>query len=151
MNVTERIERLSIPEPNSGCWIWLGALDRGGYARISLKGKNRKASRVSYQQFVGELTPELDILHICDLPACVNPAHLRVGTAQDNIFDMWAKGRGRVPKGEAHSNSILTLPQATEIRSRVLSGENPRLVALDFDISRTTAARIASGKSWRQI
>ena len=89
-----RIEERSIPEPNSGCWLWLGSVNSRGYGTMGHRGKTAVASRLSYQVFVGD-PGDLNVLHRCDIPSCVNPEHLFVGTQQENIDDCRSKGRFR--------------------------------------------------------
>ena len=98
----ERFQTKYIPEPNTGCWLWMADVDQKGYGRFSLNGGKRvKAHRFSWKVHNGEIPEELDgqdyrgpcILHSCDNPTCVNPHHLFVGTQFDNIKDMIQKGR----------------------------------------------------------
>lgn len=77
-----------------GCWIWLGPLDKDGYATFCLRKVMHQASRVSYEHFVGPLG-SLFALHKCDIPACVNPEHLFKGTQKQNMQDAIRKGRHR--------------------------------------------------------
>jgi hypothetical protein len=84
------------PEPNSGCWLWLGPTQKSGHAQITLgghKGKRAMAYRVSYEMFRGKIADGLMVCHHCDVPQCVNPAHLFLGTQKDNMQDAKAKGR----------------------------------------------------------
>jgi hypothetical protein len=69
-----------------GCWIWLGKCDRDGYGNNC---KHRKA----WQLFIGEIPRGMCVLHICDTPSCVNPAHLWLGTYLDNKIDCIRKRR----------------------------------------------------------
>lgn len=93
MNWLERFEEKYIPEPMSGCWLWIGSCDKDGYGRFWFNGKLRKSHRVSYQKFVGPIPEGKDICHKCDVPSCVNPDHLWVGDARANALDMMQKGR----------------------------------------------------------
>lgn len=80
----ERFERRYIPEPNSGCWIWLGAL-QGGYGSIKKSGRNYPAHRFGYELHKGAIQSGLVIDHLCRSPLCVNPEHLEPVTIGENI------------------------------------------------------------------
>jgi hypothetical protein len=84
-----------IPVPEAGCWIWLGGWNMSGYGRIGRHGKALpSAHRMFYTAHKGPIPKGLFVCHKCDTPACVNPDHLFVGTAMDNVQDMIRKGRG---------------------------------------------------------
>jgi hypothetical protein len=83
--VRDRIQNLSIPEPNTGCWLWLGRWTRDGYGQISLLNKTQLTHRVSYFIFVGEIPQGLEIDHKCRNKCCVNPAHLEPVTHVENM------------------------------------------------------------------
>lgn len=89
----ERFMAFVIPEPNSGCLLWLGADGGDGYGRFYFDGKVRAAHIVSYTLFKGEVPSGLIVMHSCDLGFCVNPDHLNAGTYQDNMDDCVRKGR----------------------------------------------------------
>lgn len=83
---------------DGGCWEWAGNRDKDGYGRLgymSSPGKQKmiKAHRLSHEVFNGLISDGKMVLHSCDNPPCVNPAHLRVGTAKDNSLDISARGR----------------------------------------------------------
>ena len=81
-------------DPISGCWNWQLARDRKGYGRVFFRGKQHFAHRVSAVLFKGfDLNSPLCIIHTCDTPSCVNPAHLRPGTHLENMRDSFSKGR----------------------------------------------------------
>jgi hypothetical protein len=77
----------SIPEPTSGCWLWLGianAKNGYGYAPLGRRGCTRLSHRLSYEVFVGPIPPGLHIDHRCSTKLCVNPDHLEAVTQQVN-------------------------------------------------------------------
>lgn len=82
--LAERIERLAMPEPNSGCWLWTGSLGTAGYGSIRVSGKTRSAHRVSYEAFLGSIPAGLHIDHKCKVRCCVNPSHLEPVTVREN-------------------------------------------------------------------
>lgn len=94
----DRFSRKYIPEPNSGCWLWLGAISATGYGYFDARefpGEHR-AHRISYRLHKGPIPDGLFVCHSCDQRSCVNPSHLWLGTALDNNRDMIAKGRGGI-------------------------------------------------------
>lgn len=91
----ERVERFAVPEPNTGCWLWIGAVDPHGYGVLSVRNKIRFAHRASWEAHRGIIPSGMVVMHKCDNPPCVNPAHLAVGTQDENMADMARKGRVR--------------------------------------------------------
>ncbi len=83
------------PEPMSGCWLWTGTTDRFGYGQSWHNGRHAKSHRLSWFLAYGSDAGEMLVLHRCDNPPCVNPAHLFLGTNIDNVRDMMRKGRTR--------------------------------------------------------
>ncbi len=80
----ERFEAKYIPEPNSGCWLWLGARNRN-YGLLETRGKLRPAHRISYELFRGPIAKGMVIDHLCRVHGCVNPDHLEPVTTGENI------------------------------------------------------------------
>ena len=94
--IAARIMERILPEPNCGCWLWTGDKSgKMGYGRLMYQGRTRAAHRVAYQIFRGPITDGLLVCHRCDVPLCVNPDHLFLGTYTDNSDDMIRKGRAR--------------------------------------------------------
>lgn len=84
----ERFWKKVSPEPNSGCWLWIGACDKTGYGRIVAARPNRvsmAAHRMSYEALIGKFDKSLDIDHLCRVRCCVNPDHLEPVTRQENL------------------------------------------------------------------
>lgn len=136
----------TIPEPNSGCWLWFGSTYNDGYGECWAFGKRERASHASYREFVCEIPEGKIIRHKCDNKHCVNPDHLIPGTQQENIQDKVE--RNRQAKGEVHGCSKLTEDQAIQIRRSKLS--TYKLADL-FGISQAQAAKIKSGKAWTYL
>ena len=97
--LSERFWAQVCPEPMSGCWLWSGApLQNTGYGRIRVGQISKRAHRVSYELNIGVIPQGLSVLHRCDVPSCVNPRHLFLGTLLDNNRDRDAKGRNGLAK-----------------------------------------------------
>ena len=77
------------PEPNSGCWLWSGACNSGGYGQFFIHGKQVMAHRWIYEQLRHPILndpPAAVIDHLCRVRCCVNPAHMEVVTNRINIL-----------------------------------------------------------------
>lgn len=91
------------------CWNWTGAQSPAGYGQFGVGDKTTGfksvlAHRLSYLLQNGLIPNNLEVMHLCDNPSCVNPDHLRVGTHLENMQDMINKGRdqhGKDPKHDA--------------------------------------------------
>lgn len=92
LSIDRFMEKVS-PEALTGCWLWTGAVDQNGYGCMTVNHENIRAHRFAMREIAGNLIEGLDVCHHCDTPSCVNPGHLFVGLAVDNVRDMFAKGR----------------------------------------------------------
>ncbi len=133
-------------EPNSGCFLWVGGLDSNGYAPFTVFGVKTRAHRFSYEAFVGPIPDGMHILHSCDVPCCVNPAHLRAGTHQDNMRDM--QERGRHVRGEKMANTHLTDDDVRSIRS---SSATCKALAQRYGVGQMTISEIKRHLRWRHV
>lgn len=111
----ERVEGLSIPVPETGCWLWVGSLLMDGYPQL---GKGRRVGRMLLGLEVGD---KRQANHHCDTPLCVNPAHLYVGTASENTKDIHRRKPGVV--GWAAYNRLRRGGQGAEQREGRCDGE----------------------------
>lgn len=126
------------------CWDWEGSLSGFGHGQIRQGGKNGGslliAHRVAFEMVNGPIPEGMCVLHRCDNPRCVRPAHLFLGTRYDNTHDMIDKGRYRGRK-----SNCLTTEQAKAI---LLSAEPVKLLALKFNITADQIYRIKNHRSW---
>lgn len=150
-----RFEEKFTPEPNSGCWLWTAGCFKRGYGAFKIGGKLKKAHRVSYLHHNGSFPEVLQVLHRCDVPSCVNPNHLFLGTAADNIADMITKGRARLrvePKnrarGERGGKSALNTAAVQAIRQ---SSAPLATLARTFGVTRQCVWKIRHGKAWKHV
>ena len=89
------------------------------------------------------------VLHRCDQPSCVNPAHLFLGTHGENAADRNQKGRQA--RGVRHHSAKLTNKHVIEIRHRLALGHKRRHVARDFAVSKQTIDRVVNRQTWRHV
>jgi hypothetical protein len=84
-DVRRRLERMSAPDPSTGCVLWGGGLTNG-YGSISVNGKSRRVHVVAYEQAVGPVPPGLQLDHLCRVRNCINPKHLEPVTNRENVL-----------------------------------------------------------------
>jgi hypothetical protein len=137
-----------IPEPNSGCWLWLLSVNRWGYGVLRREKKDVFAHRWSWTLHRGTIPPGMLVCHKCDVPSCCNPDHLFLGTDADNNADMVRKGRNVVLKGEDSANAKLTADAVRAIREDI---RFYRLIAIDYGVSETTISLIRRRLIWKHI
>lgn len=119
----------------SGCLLWNGSLNSDGRGRIGYLGKSLQVHRLAYEKEFGTIPEGMHVLHKCDVPSCINPQHLFLGTHQDNMEDRYQKGRY---KGK------LSKEQVAQIKA------DPRYhldIARQYGVSRPHITGIKSGNS----
>jgi hypothetical protein len=131
------------------CWTWTRGKDKKGYGRAWFDSKNRLAHHVAF--FLdSKRWPESEvIMHSCDNPACVRPAHLKEGTHRENYEDSVRKGRRNRARGERTSTSRLTLDIVRECRFRHREGETGVDLAREFGVSKSAMCRAIKGVTWK--
>lgn len=148
MTLLARFEAKYLPEPNSGCWLWTGSITRHGYGNFNYPD-GTLAHRAAFSLLRGPIPPGMAVCHRCDMPACVNPEHLFIGTHAENMQDMFRKGR-RVGKvgmpGARHWNAKLSAEDVAAIRA----SRAPQLeTAARYGISRNYVSRLCQGDRWK--
>jgi len=140
-------------EPDA-CWEWRGTKHYKGYGQIGKGGKLGSgghmlyAHRVAWELTNGPIPEGMQVLHHCDNPICVNPAHLFLGTPADNSADMVAKhrqsfvSRGR---GEAHPGVKLSEQDVRDIRKSLNSST---VLGRMYGVTRQNITRIKQRKTW---
>lgn len=132
-------------EKKDSCWEWINHINKTGYGAIIFENKKIGAHRASWLIHYGEIPKELYVLHRCDNRKCVNPEHLFLGTAKDNMRDMIEKGR-RLKKGKKTSLSFDNVKKIREL----LTEKNKHFdIAKIFDVSRQTITAINNYQNWK--
>jgi len=136
------------------CWNWTGAHGPSGHPVLRILKRQVRASAIAY--WIGHGIWPADgqhVCHHCDNPPCVNPSHLFLGTAADNMRDCIAKGRFKFLKprfGPENVNAKLTWEQVSDLRQRHAAGENLSQLARAFGMARASLRRIVRGEGWVQ-
>ena len=131
------------------CWEWMGAKIPRGYGEFSVSGKNKYAHRISWRLTNGPIPKGMCVLHRCDNPSCVNPAHLFLGTNTENMRDRDRKGRQA--RGKDHGMAKLTPQDVGEIRKMLAQGVVQRVIAEKYGIARSEISHIKTGAKWRSL
>jgi hypothetical protein len=149
--VRKRFEISVIPEPNTGCWLWMGKMDARGYGMMGYGGSDAHATRISWMLRHGAEPPSDRLMcHRCDNPPCVNPDHLFVGTTKDNIHDCWRKGRGsvNVRRKDGSRPRSLKPHEVLEIRAKHAAGATTKALAEEYGMTPTNMRFIVNRKTW---
>ncbi len=137
----------------SGCWIWQSTL-KNGYGIITIDKRAVYAHRLSWRLVNGIPPADMEVCHSCDVPRCVNPAHLFLGTHADNMGDALAKGRIKNPptkRGTAHGMVKLSDEQVIAIRKSAADGHTHEAIGYAFGVTAANVSMISRRKTWRHI
>ena len=133
----------------SGCWEWIGCRDPDGYGLMTYKGRVTRAHRLSFQVFKAPIEAGALILHHCDNPPCINPAHLYAGDQMQNEADK--RNRDRGPAGERNVKAKLIDEQIRAMRLMYAEANgtiSKAAVGRAFGVSKSTSTRIINYKLW---
>jgi len=150
----------------NGCWIWTGDKNKKGYGRLTVQSNNIKkkvrAHRVSYEVYNGPIPQGMLVCHSCDIPSCINPQHLWLGTAKENAADCKAKGRlghrgaprgPRGPRGPMERSvgrGTLTQEDVDIIRKKYSEGSSYKDLALAYNTSAKYIYRVCARLVWNK-
>lgn len=145
------LSRISVDA--NGCFNWTRHKTEGGYGQLSF-GKYPNsflvaAHRLSYELFRGHVPRALCVCHKCDNRACVNPAHLFLGTNQDNMRD--ASQKRRLAHGERQHMAVLTESKVREMVDEYNSGISHKKLAKKYGITKSAAMCAIQGTTWRHV
>lgn len=145
--LASRLERLCVPVPESGCWLWIGATTPSGYGKITVStGVTAYAHRVSWAMRHGDLPSQMYVCHKCDTPSCINPDHLFAGLPRDNSIDAMAKGRTafgrRVSSAKLSEDDVVAIFNSTG---------TCKSLGKKFGVSPSTISHIRRGEHWVRI
>ncbi len=134
------------------CLEFIGHIGRSGYGLMWHDGKTRQAHRVSFELHNTPIMDGQHVMHACDNRKCINPAHLKLGTRQENMADMVAKRRGNHTRGVSHPLAKMTPEIAAEIRKRYRPYDHKNgsmALAREFGLSQPAVHTCIRGETWK--
>ena len=147
-----------------GCWEYNGAKDRDGYGAHSYLIEDGTRIKVGAHRFMmliqgTVIPPDYVVCHKCDNPSCVNPAHLFVGTVDDNNQDKVRKNRNSRFPGSKNAMSKINEETARKIKSEAIvgqsvgynNGSNIKQVAAKYNVCTETVRKIAQSETWKHL
>lgn len=134
------------------CWLWTASVTGSGKVNhgqftLSRNGQPQVhlyAHRISWELAYGPIPDGLKICHHCDIPRCVRPAHLFLGTQADNLHD--AARKGRIYNHKPRTTRAFT--PADRLAIYQLPYRRGLIVALarQYGVSKTAISLIRSGR-----
>jgi HNH endonuclease len=132
------------------CWFW-NASKTDGYGAMGIGRRVVRSSRISWEIHIGKIPDGIFVLHKCDNRACVNPDHLFLGTAADNMHDRKAKNRYKSQVGSLNTNSVLSEADIVEIFRLKKSGMKQSEIAFKFGMCKQSISRILLRELWSHV
>lgn len=137
MNIQERFDDKWMPEPNSGCHLWLASVDMDGYGLFLFEGRLQSAHRVEWKLKRGPIPTGLLVLHHCDVTCCVNEHHLYIGTQQRNMRDAFKRNRLPTIRQIVHSDAVL--------KAVIADPRKQKTIAEEYGLNQST---VSNWKKW---
>lgn len=138
------VDVLANTENVGACMLWLGGVNKDGYGACNTRGifKSQLIHREVFRLAHG-FYPEV-VMHTCDNPLCINPAHLVAGTPDANMRDMDAKGRRAI--GARNGNAKFSDEDIAEMRGMKANGATYVSIAMRFGVSRGYVWKVLAGQ-----
>jgi hypothetical protein len=137
----------------SGCWLWIGAKHVEGYGlmvrRINGVARQIRATHIALALDGRSVPAGLCALHTCDRTACVNPAHLYVGTPADNARDRDSRGRTAPMAGSLNPRGRLTAEDVRTMREAYAAGTGPTELSRRYGVRPAYVAEVLKGRRWQ--
>jgi hypothetical protein len=144
----QKVDKTPGHGPNGDCWVWTSTINSQGYGHFKVDGGQRGTHRVAWELANGASPGDGFVCHRCDNRACVNPAHLFLGTHEENMADMARKGN---KKGSRNAAARLTEQDVRRVRILLAAGMTQRSVAEMFGVSAGAISDIATGRNWAHV
>lgn len=149
-SLSHKLNKHSMPEPNSGCIIWVGHLNSvNGRPYLGVNGTAKLAYRVAWELANGEIPHGIFVCHKCDNGACINVHHLFLGTHKQNMADAVLKKR--MAMGSRQRCAKLKEEDVTEIRNLRKTGLSQSKIGKIYGLDQSTVSVLLSGKTWSHV
>lgn len=141
---------------STGCWLWSGTLQQKGYGTLMVDNERHSVHRIAWTLHFGPIPHRLMVCHSCDVPSCVNPNHLFLGTNSDNMRDAAQKHRlhaQRHPdlyRGDRNMRATVTAEIVLAIRAQK-GRRSMRALAMEYGVSRSAICHIQQRRVWAHI